>query len=91
MNEMNLGHKLSWHEFMELFPGLAPVVIPIAILVVAITVGAIISVLRKKLPFNQIAVWLAVILFISLFGPVIYFAIGSKMLDEKVQDGGDER
>ncbi len=88
---MNFGYKLNWDEFIELFPELAPVVIPIAILVAAVTAAAIISVLRKKLPFNQIAIWLVVILFISLIGPVIYFAIGSKKLDEKTQHGDDER
>ncbi len=88
---MKYGYNLNWAEFKALLPGLAPVIIPIVILIVIITVAAIISLLRKKLPFNQTAIWLVIIILVSLIGPVIYFAVGSKMLDEKSQNGGHER
>ena len=82
---MHYGYKINWEEFKDILPTLAPVIIPIFILVVIITVAAIISLFRKKLPFNEIALWLIIIVFASLIGPVIYFIIGSKMLDEKTQ------
>jgi len=82
---MHFGYKFNWEEFKDLLPTLAPVIIPILILAVIITTMAIISLFRKKLPFSEIAVWLIIIIFASLIGPVIYFIIGSKMLDEKTQ------
>lgn len=91
---MNYGYTLSWEEFKDIFPELVPVIIPIAILLVVLTVAAIISLLRKKLPINLITIWMIIIIFVSLIGPVIYFAIGSKMLDEKkrkMEDTRDER
>lgn len=88
---MKFGYNLSWEKFMELFPGIAPVLIPIVVLLVIVTVAAIISLLRKKLPFSQTAIWLIIIIFTSILGSVIYFTVGSKMLDEKAQNGGHER
>jgi len=88
---MNYGYNLNWQEFMELFPELAPVIIPIAILALILTAAALISLFKKKLPFSQIAIWLIIIIAVNLIGSVIYFAIGSKMLDEKKQTRGDEK
>ena len=43
---------------------------------------ALISIARKPLPWNQKWVWL-LILFVNLIGPIIYFAVGSNLLEEK--------
>lgn len=79
---------ISWEELVALLPQLLPFLLPILLLHLALTAAAVISLLKKKLPFTQIAVWIAIALFASLIGPVIYFAVGSKALDEKA--GGDK-
>lgn len=88
---MKLNYNLNWQEFMELFPELAPVIIPVAVLAFVVMAAALISLFRKKLPFSQTALWLILIIAVNMIGPVIYFAVGSKMLDEKKQSGGHDR
>jgi len=43
---------------------------------------AVVSIARKSVPWNEKWFWLPVLL-ISTAGPIIYFVIGSPMLDEK--------
>lgn len=73
----------SLDDALVLLPQLLPIIIPILLLQLVLTVMAIISLLKKKLPIGKIALWLVIVVFVSLFGSVLYFAIGSKMLDEQ--------
>ena len=73
-----------------------PLLLPLAALALALTVSAIVSFCKKALPFSEKWVWLVVILVSTPLGPIIYFALGSKMLDEKIAkkegdgDGSDQ-
>ena len=49
-----------------------------------LVIVAVLSIARKALPWSQKWVWLLVILLFDLIGPVLYFAIGSGKLDDKV-------
>lgn len=74
--------NLNWDEFMDLLPNLLPVLIPILLLALVLVITALVSLIRKQAPFNQKIVWLIVILLVNFIGPIIYFAIGSRMLDD---------
>ncbi len=83
--------SMSFSEFLNVFPNILPILIPIFILLFVLMLTAVISLLKKELPFSQKVIWLIVILCVSLIGPVIYFAVGSKMLDEKIQNRNEGR
>jgi len=44
---------------------------------------AILSLARKALPWGKKWGWLLLILLVDLIGPIIYFAVGSNLLEEK--------
>ncbi|MCL2405067.1 MAG: PLDc N-terminal domain-containing protein [Defluviitaleaceae bacterium] len=64
---------------------------PLIIINFVLLVVAILSLARKPLPWGQKWVWLLVILLVDLIGPIIYFAVGSNMLDDKVAQLEDLR
>jgi len=70
LNDINIGRLLLI---------LSPLVAINFILVVV----AILSIARKALPWGQKWLWLLLILLVDLIGPIIYFAVGSNILDEK--------
>lgn len=87
-----IGYHISWGEFTDLLPRLLPVLVPILLLQLVLATASLVSIFRKRLSFNQIVVWFFVVIFASIIGPVLYFALGSKMLDEKAYVGnGEER
>jgi len=53
------------------------------VLQVGLFVAGLVSVLRKPLPLNMKWKWIP-LLFVNYIGPIIYFAVGSRKLDEKV-------
>lgn len=86
---MKLSMSLS--EFLAVLPNILPILIPIFIVLLVLMLTALISLLRKDVPFSQKVVWLVVILLVNLIGPVIYFAVGSKMLDDKIQNRNESK
>lgn len=55
---------------------LIPLLIPIALLYVGLTVAALIDLARREKTKGPKWVWLLVILLVSTFGPILYFVIG---------------
>ncbi len=54
-----------------------PFLIPILIVELALAVTALIHVLRHpRYRFGNKVIWVLVVLFIQIIGPVVYFAIG---------------
>lgn len=86
---MKLSMSLS--EFLAVLPNILPILIPIVLVLLVLMLTALISLLRKDVPFSQKVIWLVVILLFNLIGPVIYFAVGSKMLDDKMQNGNEDK
>lgn len=78
-------------EFITILPQLLPILIPVLLLQLVMLAVALINLLKKDLPLNDKIIWLVIIVGVSIIGPVIYFAIGSKMLDNKVANGDVHR
>ena len=54
-------------------------------------IAAILSLARKTLPWGRKWGWLLLVLLVDLIGPIIYFAVGSNMLDEKAAQYEDSQ
>lgn len=56
-----------------------PVLIPLVIAELTLAVTALISVLKhKSYKFFNRPVWILIVLFIQIIGPILYFALGRK-------------
>ena len=64
-------------------PVLLAVIIPLAIIQFVLFITALISVVKKEVPGSDKLIWILLIIFVGTIGPIIYFAIGSNMLDQK--------
>ena len=64
-------------------------VIPIVITQLVLFIVALVSIMRKAAaPVADKVLWLLLVIFVGIIGPIVYFAIGSKQLDEKSQHNG---
>lgn len=62
---------------MENFTEYLPFIIPLIILQFALAITALIHVIRHPhYRFGNMVVWIIVVLFVSIIGPVVYFALG---------------
>ena len=77
--------------FDFLSPGLLLAIGSLAVIQLVLFIVALISLLRKKVPAGEKALWLVVILLVNIIGPIIYFAVGSSMLDEKAANLENEQ
>jgi len=68
------------------------VAIPVGILLLILLVAAFANLAKKKVPAIDKLVWVVIVLFSQPIGPIIYFAIGSGLLDKKAAElnGEDE-
>lgn len=82
---MKLHYGLD--EVGQILPQLLPILIPVLLVQLILVTAALINLIRKELPFQDKVLWLVLILAVSIIGPVVYFAIGSKMLDDKISNG----
>jgi hypothetical protein len=64
--------NLNFEELSRFLPFLIPVII----LQVALMLVALIDLLRRERTRGPKWVWLLVILFVNLFGPIAYFILG---------------
>ncbi len=55
-----------------------PFLIPILILQLGLMVAALLDLLRRERTRGPKWVWLLVILFVNLLGPIVYFVVGRK-------------
>lgn len=69
---------------------LLPILIPVFLLQFGLMIGAIISIARKdekSLRFENKVIWLLIVIFIGLIGPIIYFILGNS--DNNNRNGND--
>jgi len=69
------------------------IVLPIVLVQLILLITAIISLVKKQVSTEDKLLWGAIIVFISIIGPIIYFAIGSNMLEQKaatIEDSNNE-
>ena len=57
---------------------------PLLILQATLAIAAAVSIARKELPWSEKWLWLVIALFVNIIGPIVYFAVGANMLEEKV-------
>ena len=71
--------------------GLVIAVISLALVQTILTISAIISIMRKRVPTNDKLLWILIVLLASTIGAIIYFAYGSGKLDDKEAEIENER
>lgn len=66
------------------------IAVPLMIVQLILMIAALVSVVKKEVPGSDKILWILIIIFVSTIGPIIYFAVGSNLLDQKIaQDEGD--
>jgi len=78
---VNVGN--DWQYAWEMTVRLLPILIPLTVVSLVLMVVAIVGIARKPNPWGEKILWLLIVIFLDIIGPVLYFAIGSGMLDEK--------
>jgi len=73
-------------DTFEISSTLILVLIPIAIVQFILFVTALVSAIRKEVPASDKLLWILIIVFVSTIGPIVYFAVGSSMLDKKAAE-----
>jgi len=63
---------------------------PLILISAILLISGIISIARKSLPWSDKWFWLPLLL-VNIFGPIIYFVVGSRILDEKAANLQDNR
>jgi len=57
--------------------------IPLLIIQLILLITALVSLVKKEVHAMDKVIWGLVIMFINIIGPIVYFAVGSNMLDQK--------
>ena len=65
------------------------IAIPLGILQLILVIAALVSIIKKQVPTNDKLIWVILVVFVATIGPILYFAIGSNQLDQKVADSED--
>ena len=76
---------------MIMTTGLAMIIIPLLIIQLILMITALVSVVKKEVPGQDKLLWILLIIFVSTIGPILYFAIGSNMLDQKASQNEEEQ
>jgi len=61
------------------------VVIPLVAVQTVLFIAGLVSIIKKRADAINKALWI-ILLFVNLIGPIIYFAVGANMLDQKSAD-----
>lgn len=62
---------------MDNLQDLLPILVPVAILQLVLMIVALVHVLRHdKYRFGNRAMWILIVVFINIIGPVVYFVFG---------------
>jgi hypothetical protein len=61
---------------MEEFSRFIPLLIPLFLLQLVLTVAALVDIIRNKRTRGPEWVWMLVVIFIATIGPIIYFVAG---------------
>lgn len=64
--------------------------IPLVIINLVLVVASMVSLFKKKSSSQDKIIWVLVILLLDLIGPILYFAIGANMIDQKAAQIEDE-
>jgi hypothetical protein len=62
------------------------VAVPLAIIQFVLFITALVSLVKKQVHAMDKVIWALIIIFISTIGPIVYFAFGSNLLDQKAAE-----
>jgi len=66
-------------EELQIIKDMLPFLIPLIIVQLALLVIALVDLLKRQhMPGNTRLIWLIVIIFVNIFGPIIYLIFGRK-------------
>jgi len=66
------------------------IALPIVIIQLILLITALVNLLKKQVPIEDKVIWGLIIVFVNIIGPIIYFAVGSSSLDQKIADIEEE-
>ena len=93
MSNMNFGNDSLFYAD-NIVRLVLMVVLPVVIIQLVLLITALVSLVKKQVPSGDKALWAVLIIFINIIGPIIYFAVGSNMLDQKaaqLEENQEER
>ena len=62
---------------MEIFFEYLPLLIPVIILQLVLAITAIVDIRKnKRFKFGSTPIWLVIVIFLNIIGPILYFIIG---------------
>jgi len=77
--DFNFGYLMDFISEFIIF------IIPIVVIQLTLALAAVISIARKKkAPIGDKVLWILISLLINIIGPIIYFAVGSSAMDERI-------
>ena len=74
----------DWQAALDIINEWIWLLLPLFLLQTALMVFALVSVVRKDVTGTEKLPWIILIILVNIFGPIIYFAVGSSQLDEKI-------
>ena len=88
---MNLAINTDFATGWAIITSMLWLFVPMFLLWFVLLITSLISILRKDVSGTEKLPWLLLVIFVSTFGPIIYFVFGSSMLDKKAADREDDR
>ena len=67
------------------------VTLPLAAVQLILLITALLNLRKKQVRTESKLIWGAIILFVNIIGPVVYFAVGTGMLDREAAELEDAR
>jgi len=69
----------GWSELKNIdFLSLLPIILPLVVINLLLMIIALIDLYRHRDTRENVIIWTVVIIFINVFGPMLYFIIGRK-------------
>jgi uncharacterized membrane protein (UPF0182 family) len=73
----------NFDEIARIISIIIIIAIPLAVAQITLMVTALVSISRKNLPAKEKTGWILLVVLVSMIGPIFYFVVGSKELDEE--------
>ena len=74
----------EWREALDFIMSIMPILAPILAIGLVLIVVALINLSKKDLPMSDKILWILIVVLAPTIGPIFYFTIGSKQLDDKI-------
>jgi len=87
---MSVGVNLPSDMDGDMLRTILLIALPVVVIQLILLLSAVISIAKKRVPTNDKVLWICISAFVNLIGPIVYFAIGSGILDQKAAANEDE-